>query len=145
MRIRTVAPADAPEVARLATQLGYPSTASQVAARLEALTGRADGAVFVAEAEDPAGRLAGWISVRGRHQVESDPDAVIEGLVVDAEVRRRGVGRALIAAVEDWARARGYGSVRVNSNTVRAEARRFYESAGYSVIKTQNAFRKPLM
>ena len=32
----------------------------------------------------------------------------------------------------------------VNSNALRVQARGFYEHLGYSVIKTQNAFRKKL-
>src|SRR5262249_24487989 len=127
MRIRPVEPSDAPEVARLSTQLGYPSTADQVARRLAVLATKSENAVLVAEGE---GRLDGWISVVGRHQVESDPDAVIEGLVVDEAIRRTGVGRALLGAAESWARAHRYGSVRVRSNTIRVDARRFYESLG---------------
>jgi len=141
MRIRLVQSEDATEVARLATLLGYPSTAEQVARRLAILATKPESAVFVAESE--AG-LEGWISIQGRHQVESDPDAIIEGLVVDARARRKGVGRALIGAAESWARGGGYGSIRVRSNTIRVEARRFYEGVGYEAFKTQNAFRKAL-
>jgi GNAT superfamily N-acetyltransferase len=141
MTIRSVEPRDAAEVARLATQLGYPSTPDQVAQRLEVLAAKSESAVFVAEGE---GRLDGWISIQGRQQVESDPDAIIDGLVVDEAARRKGVGRALIAAAEAWARERRFGSVRIRSNTVRVDARRFYESVGYEVFKTQNAFRKAL-
>ena len=141
MRIRPVEPRDAAEVARLATQLGYPSTADQVARRLAVLATKSESAVFVAEGE---GRLDGWINVQGRHQVESDPDAIIEGLVVDEAARRRGVGRALLGTAETWAKERRYGTVRIRSNTIRVDARRFYESLGYEVFKTQNAFRKTL-
>jgi aminoglycoside 6'-N-acetyltransferase I len=46
---------------------------------------------------------------------------------VDADVRRSGVGRALVAAVEDWARGRGFtelGSDALIDNTVSHHAHR---------------------
>lgn len=143
MPIRPARSTDAPELARLATQLGYPSTTAQVVRRLEAFFSKSECAVFVAEGE--GGALAGFVSVQSRHQIESDPDAVIEGLVVDASDRRRGVGRALMAEAEGWARGQGLGRVRLRSNTIRTEARAFYESIGYRVVKTQNAFQKTLI
>ena len=39
--------------------------------------------------------------------MDESPCAFLEGWWVDEEVRRSGVGRALIVAVENWARARG--------------------------------------
>src|ERR1700760_2713621 len=36
------------------------------------------------------------------------PVPYIEGWFVRADLRRRGIGRALVAAVEDWARASGF-------------------------------------
>jgi aminoglycoside 6'-N-acetyltransferase I len=64
---------------------------------------------FVAERDD--GRLCGFAEASVRRYANSNdesPCAFLEGWWVDADVRRAGVGRALLAAVEDWARGQGF-------------------------------------
>ena len=56
------------------------------------------------------------------------PFASIEELHVSAEARRRGVGRALLAAVEERCAARGISYVEVQTDD---EAAAFYKAAGY--------------
>jgi len=65
---------------------------------------------FVAE-RSTGGRLCGMVEASIRpfaNGVDEQPCAFVEGWWVDADMRRGGVGRALIAAVEDWARQRGF-------------------------------------
>jgi GNAT superfamily N-acetyltransferase len=133
---------DAAAIARLSGELGYPSTAEQVAARLRRVLPEEVHAVFVAEAED--GRLCGFAHVFGYHVVESDPRAEVSGLVVDAGLRGHGVGKRLMQSVEEWARERGYPAVSLRSNVVREQAHTFYERLGYRSNKTQKSFRKEL-
>jgi GNAT superfamily N-acetyltransferase len=137
-----MAAGDAAAVAGLSAQLGYPSTAEAIVRRFRALQRRDDSAIFVVE--DADGRLLGWGHVMGRLLLESDPFAELVGLVVDASARRQGVGRSLVEAVEQWARGRGYGILRVRSNSARTLARPFYERLGYAVTKNQNVFEKSL-
>ncbi|MGE0868462.1 MAG: GNAT family N-acetyltransferase [Kofleriaceae bacterium] len=65
-------------------------------------------AYFVA---DDGGRLIGFVEVgRRSHAEDCDPRrpcGFIEGWYVEPEVRRRGVGRALIERAEQWARDHG--------------------------------------
>ena len=64
--------------------------------------------VFVAERPD--GRLCGFLeaAIRSRaNGCDSTPVGYIEGWYVDEDVRRRGVGRALVEAAEAWARSKG--------------------------------------
>ncbi len=132
---------DVERVADLCTQLGYPSGAADVASRFDAIAARPDHAVFVA-VED-TGHVIGWVHVcAGMLVLEADQWAEIGGLVVDAGVRGRGVGDRLLAAAEDWARARGYRQVRLRSNVIREAAHQFYRRRGYEVFKTQLNFRK---
>lgn len=140
--IRPMTAADAAAAARLATQLGYPSTPEQVARRFEAIVGNEESHVDVAV--DEAGTLVGWIHVFGNRLLESEPDAEIGGLVVDESIRGRGVGSLLVSAAETWARARGYPILSVRSNVVRKEAHEFYQERGYAVVKTQIKFRKTI-
>jgi GNAT superfamily N-acetyltransferase len=52
-------------------------------------------------------------------------------LAVLPAFRRHGVGRALIAAVEDLARTRGYAQVRLSVRLEHARTRAYYESLDY--------------
>ncbi len=53
-------------------------------------------------------------------------------LVVARQAARRGVGRALIQAVESWARERGFRFLTLNVFARNFDARQFYERSGFS-------------
>jgi GNAT superfamily N-acetyltransferase len=132
---------DAARMAALSGQLGYPTTEPVVRTRLADVLARGDNAVFVAE---EAGAVVAWLHVYGVHTLESDAHAEIAGLVVDAAHRGRGIGKALVAAAEEWAVQAGYRDIHVRSNVVRERTHRFYEREGYAVVKRQSAFVKKL-
>jgi GNAT superfamily N-acetyltransferase len=133
---------DAATVAALAGQLGYPATESEIKRRYDFLKDRADTQLLVAQDSD--GTVVGWIHVQATYLLESDPRAEIWGLVVEQSMRGSGVGRRLVAAAEDWAIKHGLSAIALRSNTLRVEARKFYEHLGYEVVKTSNVFRKAL-
>ena len=139
--IRDAGTADSAALARLATQLGYPTTAEQAARRAAEILSRSDHRVLVAEA---AGEVVGWIHVAESETLESDRSAEIAGLVVDEAFRGLGIGARLIAQAEAWTADQGHGLMRVRSNVKRNRARRFYERAGYTITKRQRNFEKPL-
>ena len=132
---------DAPAVAALVTQLGYDAAPRDVAERLARLLARSDHRFIVAEAD---GRLLGWVHVELSESVDSDTFALIAGLVVDRSHRRQGVGAALMAEAEAWARQQGCPLMRLRSSATRTPAHRFYEGLGYRNVKTQYSFVKPL-
>jgi GNAT superfamily N-acetyltransferase len=140
--LRTAGFEDAEQIARLATQLGYPSSVEQVRARMERITSENLGRVIVAV--DERGSVIGWTHVFVAHRMESEPFAEIGGLVVDEGHRNRGVGRILLEEAERWTMASGVSILRVRSNMIRRDAHRFYERAGYSCQKTQGVFDKHL-
>ncbi len=142
MTIREAALADSACIAALAGQLTYPSTPEEVERRLRELPRDGSHAVFVAE--DGAGRFVGWAHVYALYFVGSDLRAEVAGLVVDESSRSTGVGKALMARIEQWAREKGLPAVTLRSNVIREPAHKFYESLGYTRIKTQHAFRKVL-
>jgi GNAT superfamily N-acetyltransferase len=139
--IRLANAADAGRLAELSGQLGYPSSCGEILERLAALEREGQHAVFVAER---GGVVIGWVHVFALRTVESDPRAEIGGLVVEVAARGSGVGRALMQRAEDWARARKLAVVSLRSNIIRKEAHTFYEALGYTLAKTQHAFRKKL-
>jgi GNAT superfamily N-acetyltransferase len=141
--VRPAAACDSDDLARLSTQLGYPMTAREAAARLAEIAEHPDHALLVADA-GPEGRLAAWLQVSLPRIFESPRQAEIAGLVVDEEHRGRGIGPALLRAAEAWARERGCAVLRVRSNVVRERAHGFYRREGFGEIKTQRVFEKPL-
>ena len=76
--------------------------------------------------------------------MESEGGAEVGGLVVDSRARGQGIGRSLMAAAESWTRERGYTRLMLRSNTIRAEAHRFYQGLGYTIVKSQHKFQKPI-
>jgi GNAT superfamily N-acetyltransferase len=140
--IRSMNLSDSGQVASLAGELGYPSTPAQIEARYQGIEGNPDSRVFVAEGPD--GRVRGWVHVFGHRVIESEGAAEVGGLVVDSGARGNGIGRSLMAAAEAWARERGYTRLVLRSNTIRTEAHRFYQNLGYTIVKSQHKFQKPL-
>lgn len=128
LTVRDARAADAEDIARLLDQLGYPSAADAVAARLERLAIVGDR-VVVAELEE---RAVGLAHLHVTPALERDrPAAKIAALVIDESHRRRGVGRALVEAVEEEARTRGCELLFVTTAARRDEAHVFYERLGF--------------
>jgi GNAT superfamily N-acetyltransferase len=141
--IRSAAAGDAEAMASLARQLGHPGVdAVWIAQRLATLDAEGLGAVLVAVAAD--GRVLGLAQLLPQQFLVEPPFVELIALVVDAAARGRRVGAALLAAVEDWARQRGFPGVYVRSNVVRERAHRYYLREGYLEQKRQAIFFKPL-
>ena len=133
---------DAARLAALSSDLGYPASPDAIGARLARLLGRTDHCLRLAEA--PSGATIGWIHAFEQCVLEAEPWCEIVGLVVDASHWGHGTGRALVAAVEAWARDRGLQTLKVRSNVAREESHPFYQRLGFARIKTQHVYRKPL-
>jgi GNAT superfamily N-acetyltransferase len=86
-------------------------------------------AVFVAE---DAGRVVGFVTAAQRRHFTGAREAYVGELVVAADAEGRGAGRALMGAVEEWARGRGVERVSLETGAANAAARRFYAALGYA-------------
>jgi len=137
MTIRSAHLDDVSAIANLSTQLGYPSRPEETEIRLRDVLNQSDGSILVAEDQ---GAVVGWLQVVGTHYIDSDPFALITGLVVDETRRSKGIGAALVEAAVEWAAERGYRTIRVRSNVVRERAHAFYERLGFSRVKNQVVF-----
>jgi GNAT superfamily N-acetyltransferase len=140
--IREARAGDAPELAALTTELGYPSTADDVVRRLPFLLDRDDQRLLVAAGDNDC--AVGWIHVVLRRSLQNDPYVEILGLVVSERARGGGIGAQLVAEGERWAREQGVPLVRVRSNIVRERTHRFYVNLGYELKKTSHTFVKRL-
>lgn len=139
--IRPARAADAARIALLSAQLGYPAALEVVAGRLTRLAAEPAQAVLVAETD---GEVVGWLQVGTGFTLESGAQAELLGLVVDGALRGRGIGAALVAAAEAWARDRGLDRLRVRTNVTREATHRFYRRLGFEEAKRQVVFRKVL-
>lgn len=133
--VRDMVAGDLARVGALSGALGYPVETSALAERFARLRGQRGLFVGVVD-----GRVAGWIDVHERVLLESPAHAELGALVVDASVRRAGVGRALVDRAIAWTRERRLPTLRVRSNVVRPEAHAFYPALGFALMKTQHTY-----
>lgn len=133
-KIRSASPEDAPAVASLLGELGYPTEADRVRARLARLLtegANARDAVFVATDSSPADPI-GVLALHRFAAIHDDADvALIMALVIAERARGRGVGRQLVDVAAQTARDWGCARMLVTTHVRRAEAHAFYERIGF--------------
>ncbi len=84
-------------------------------------------------AEGDAGVPLGFASLRTDRDYFTDRSVGhLTDLVVDPAGQGRGVGRALLAAAEEWALAAGYPWLTLHVFAGNERARRIYEQSGFS-------------
>ena len=120
--------------------LGYECDAELVKFRLENLDLNNE-CVFVA---DVNGEVVGYVHIIRFNTLYYKSMANIQGMVVAHEHQRKGYGKELMKAAEDWARERNIQMIRLNSGFVRPEAHEFYRSICYNNEKEQIRFMKEL-
>lgn len=133
---------DAAAIARLTTELGYPTSEQQCFNRLKGLLQIPEHRVIVAC--DALNIAVGWIHVFISYGVESDPFAEIGGLVIAQAYRQNSLGSMLISEAEKWVRKSGVGKLRVRSRVERKEALSFYLKKGFNLYKQQNVLDKKM-
>jgi ribosomal protein S18 acetylase RimI-like enzyme len=132
-KVRPATSSDANAAVGLMAQLGDYSRGhidSGVEDRLRAMLERPQYAIFVAEQEGE--RVVGLLTASQRWTLwHAGPCAIIEELVVDEDARRQGIGRALIEAAIEWARAQGCSEVEVSTDLDNTHAQAFYRQLGF--------------
>lgn len=142
LRVRVIGLEDAAAVAELSVQLGYEATAAAIEERIATLLLNAENQVALVACV--GGDVVGWIEASVVRHLQSEPQALIGGLVVKDGVRGLGVGKRLCAEVEAWTKNKGLTVVRVTSRSTREGAHRFYLREGYTQTKTSAVFEKVL-
>lgn len=145
MRIRRIEQRDFPDWRRMSDALLPGESAEEYEPEMRALLSRDDAAVFVAERPD--GSICGYVEAGTRAYADgcrTSPVGYIEAWYVDPDVRRRGYGRALLAAAETWARARALTEMASDAllgNSVSYDA---HIRSGYSEVERVVQFRKDI-
>ena len=145
VKIRQAIASDIPAMNELFRKdLGYAECRLEIVEKQFAGLDNSREAVFVAEAGDVSGHIAGVIHVEKYNVLYFPPMANILGLAVAADFRRQGIGSALLKRAEVWARENGASSMRLNSGESRKQAHEFYRAQGYTDDKKQLRFIKEL-
>jgi aminoglycoside 6'-N-acetyltransferase I len=148
MIVRPVTPTDAPAWLRLRLALWPDGSESEHASEIDRFfRGRAREPLAVLIAEDEASQTLGFAELSIRACAEgcaTDRVAYLEGWFVVPEARTRGVGRALVAAAEEWGRSIGcteFASDAQPSDAVSAAA---HKALGFVEAGQVRCFRKDL-
>jgi aminoglycoside 6'-N-acetyltransferase I len=102
-------------------------------------------AVFLCE--DTSARPIGFLELSLRSYSEgccSSPVPHVEGWYVVPEARRRGVGQALMAAAEEWARGHGFSELASDVELTNKAGERAHLKAGFEEVERGIHFRKSL-
>jgi aminoglycoside 6'-N-acetyltransferase I len=151
VRIRPGIPSDLEAVTRLAVELWPDEAAAEHRAHAAAiLSGRPTSTLplvlIVAEVD---GRVVGFIEVGLRSHAdgcdERQPVGFVEGWCVDAQFRRRDVGRALMEAAEDWARSQGARELASDTWCDNEPSQHAHVALGFEVVDRCVHFRKALV
>lgn len=130
MTIRDVRGGDAEMLVPLFAELGYPTTAADVARRLDRLAADNSYEAWV-RVED--GIIAGFAAAHLVHPIEDDrPAAQLIALVTLPSMAGHGIGGSLVAHFEEWARAAGAARLVISSGIDRHDTHAFYERRGYT-------------
>jgi GNAT superfamily N-acetyltransferase len=107
----------------------HPDSARQRRGLALMLEDRLRRAVLVAEiGGQVVGMVTGQLLVS---TAEGGATVLVEDMVVTEAVRHRGVGRALLRAVEEWAAAHGASRLQLLADRENLPALRFYEARGW--------------
>jgi aminoglycoside 6'-N-acetyltransferase I len=146
--IRQARPSDVQQWARMRHALWSDESVAELLAESEAFFVTPDSRLAaVLVAEKAPDELVGFAELSLRQYAEdcrTSPVAFLEGWYVSPAVRRTGVGRALVAAAEEWGREQGcreFASDTRFENTASAAAHR---ALGFEDAGAIRCFRKAL-
>jgi N-acetylglutamate synthase-like GNAT family acetyltransferase len=127
--VRDATVADAPALAPLLGELGYPAAVDALESRMRRMLSRDDQRILVAERD---GAALGLLALHVFPVLAYDRDlAMIMALVVTERARGLGVGRALIERADAVGKSLGASRLMVTTHVRRADAHAFYERLGF--------------
>lgn len=118
---------------------GYEYDLQKTKNRLSTILDRETDKIYVACVDNT---VVGYIHGSDYECTYSDPLKNIMAIAVDEGYRNLGIGKALIAAIENWAQQCHCCGVRLVSGFDRTGAHNFYLKSGYILRKQQKNFIK---
>ena len=105
------------------------------------------GAAFLCETAP--GQYAGFATVSLRTDpvegIATQPAGYLEGIYVVETRRRRGIGKMLLTAVEDWCRQKGCREMGSDTELQNRDSQFFHECSGFEEANRIVCFRKTLV
>ena len=145
MHIETCSDSDLPQWVALRIALWPDEDAVQITREAPTLLTQPDMLVVVArEGETVIGFTEAAIRRDYVNGCETSPVAFVEGIYVSPGQRRRGVARAMIAAVEDWARRQGLSELAADALLDNAQSHAMHNALGFGETERVVYFRKSL-
>ena len=131
--IRDATEDDVETLALLMDDLSYATTVAEMYTRFKAILGHPDYKTILVEANNEIVGMAGLH--KGNYYEKNGMYLRVLAFVVKESSRKRGVGKSLIKAIEDWAVEQGLNSVIINSGNRpdRIIAHSFYQKMGYEI------------
>ena len=128
--LRNAVIADADDVARLLTDLGYPCDTAEAAERVSAILANDRQALVLARCD---GAVCGLIGLDFMYYLPLGTSTCrVTALVVTPDAQRHGIGRQLLREAERRARSGGAARIELTSGSQRSDAHAFYRACGYS-------------
>ena len=119
--------------------LGYSFSLEETASQLAKLS--QDSHHYLLGFEDSTSHdLVGYVHAEVYESLYSKAGFNILGLAVSPQAQGQGIGKSLLQGLEEEAKRRDYGFIRLNSADHRLGAHAFYEKVGYTCDKTQKRF-----
>lgn len=146
MNIRVQLPEDDVEWLRLRSALWPDVSAENHRREMAGWIVRPDTVVLVAPRPMGTG-LAGFVEAGARSLAEgceTSPVAYLEGWYADADMRRQGVGAALIQAAEGWARSQGFREFASDAELNNIESQRAQVALGFKEVGRAVLYLKTL-
>ena len=150
-RIRLATSADVAALTPLRTALWPESEASHHAGELSAILNGASQRVYpllIFVAELSSGTIVGFLEANLRSTAdgcdERFPVGYVEGWFVAESRRGHGIGSALLAAAQDWARAEGCKEMASDTAADNYLSQRVHEASGFTVSGRSVLYRKKL-
>src|SRR5688572_30190641 len=147
MTIKEVQPGDSAAWESM-RQLLWPSAPGEHAREITAyFQGNRKNPAEVFIACEEAGRPIGFVELSIRNYAEgcdSGRVAYIEGWYVSPDARRRGVGAALVAQAEAWAKSQGCFELGSDCELENAESTAAHRALGFEEVVRTISFRKGL-
>lgn len=135
--VRPAVISDAQIINAIASELGYESSSDdKVQEWLTELLESGNDRVWVCDLDSS---VVGWLHAFRSVRLGSAPFVEIAGLAVSLEFRKMGAGGALVDSAVAWARSQGV-KIKVRCNSSRTDAHSFYQSVGFSKVKSQLVF-----
>lgn len=148
IEIRAARPGDARLWREMRHALWPEGSAEEHAGEIEDFfAGRSREPLAVLVAEAVPGQLAGFAELSIRSYADgctTDRVGYLEGWYVVPEARRQGVGRALVEAAEDWARAQGCTEFASDTEADNERSAAAHRALGFTEAALIRCFRKDL-